>query len=821
MGGGGVTTTNSNSVTGQQAFDEAMSAYQGLIQSMWTTNLPNGGFNYTQPSGLGGTGTSRGDRRFIPRIDDGGGGGMGSAGMGNLNPGGLGGNGTPSGNIGNGWSPAGGGNANDGNTRTRPGTGTGTGTASANFYVEGMPDWWNAYDHVASGAPTWDENTFDYQVQYAPGTWQDRAQNVFNQADQNGMGGDQYGASQWYWTQLGNQQADQTFAQGQPRQVAGPTDRWYQYRGVTGNAINPFTGEYVGLARPEEEAQWKATMGQLPTAGQADIMSSGATPTALASRQGDPGEAATTQAQFQGYNAAMGPGFGDAANPFGGATFDQQAYESARAIADNLGNGNDQYNWMNQLAQTMPERSQVYGPFDQIRERDTGGWTAYDTAAGALLNGMVNEGTREQQAVDQAAQMQALGGQTPDLGRFADTVSTNPVVQNALRVWTDTALPTIQNQAALAGLGRSGALLKNIESSQNQFLTPIIQQQLGLEENAINRQMQGAQTNLSTLLDLGGRARTGAQAGYQANMGLAGTRRDIARTQDTASNEDFLRRQALAENNAGRYLQGAQSAIGSGAQATDTQLGRANAAYGMLSGLGNTQRQAGWQQADTFNQANLQNANMFNQNQQYNAGQANQMAQFNAGQRANQGQFNAQQANQMAQFNTGNQLANNQWNAGQYNQAAQQNAARRQQGTLDYGNALGQMTGAYDARRQGELANIAQNEQYLQANQQARNDAIWDDLLRRQGYSTDTRNWQSSNLQNAAAGLGNLGGSVSDTWRQNLGTQLGMANQQRDWLAQQEEQTYNDFLRRQALAEKALGDMVGGIPTGSTVSQSK
>ena len=94
MGGGGVTTTNPNSVTGQRAFDEAMSAYQGLIQSMWTTNLPNGGFNYTQPSGPGGTGTSRGDRRFIPRIDDGGGGGMGSAGMGNLNPGGLGGSGT-------------------------------------------------------------------------------------------------------------------------------------------------------------------------------------------------------------------------------------------------------------------------------------------------------------------------------------------------------------------------------------------------------------------------------------------------------------------------------------------------------------------------------------------------------------------------------------------------------------------------------------------------------------------------------------------------------------------------------------------------------
>lgn len=95
--------------------------------------------------------------------------------------------------------------------------------------------------------------------------------------------------------------------------------------------------------------------------------------------------------------------------------------------------------------------------------------------------------------------------------------------QAAMNQFSQETLPTLENTAASAGLGNSGALLQSVSQGQNNALIPLLQQQVGNQENAI-----GQYGNLASLeAGLGGQNTSNASA----LGGLANTQAGIGSTQ--------------------------------------------------------------------------------------------------------------------------------------------------------------------------------------------------------------------------------------------------------------------------------------------------
>ena len=131
-------------------------------------------------------------------------------------------------------------------------------------------------------------------------------------------------------------------------------------------------------------------------------------------------------------------------------------------------------------------------------------------------------------------QQTALAG-IPNLQGIAERTPTGaglesrPAVLAAQRAFRQGSVPTIVNQATLAGLGRSTALTNALAGAEAQFLLPVIQGELAREERGIERGSQAAF----------GATQIGLQGG--------GVERDVAQAGNVASLQDFLRRQAIAE----------------------------------------------------------------------------------------------------------------------------------------------------------------------------------------------------------------------------------------------------------------------------------
>jgi hypothetical protein len=124
-------------------------------------------------------------------------------------------------------------------------------------------------------------------------------------------------------------------------------------------------------------------------------------------------------------------------------------------------------------------------------------------------------------------------------------LQSSPSLQAARQAFTTAIEPRIVNQATLAGLGRSTAVPQALAQAEAQYLSPLIEAELGREERGIGREAQ---------LRLG--------AIEEAFRG-GGMERDVEAQRAAAEQQDFLRRQALAEQ--GLFLpfgQLAPSAIG-------------------------------------------------------------------------------------------------------------------------------------------------------------------------------------------------------------------------------------------------------------------
>jgi hypothetical protein len=215
------------------------------------------------------------------------------------------------------------------------------------------------------------------------------------------------------------------------------------------------------------------------------------------------------------------------------------------------------------------------------------------------------------QVAQKASDLQSIGERTPTLGAMAADVGgqasnapgTQGLVRNALQVWQNTQLPTLQNQAALMGLGRSNSLLGNISNSQQSMLLPIMQQQMGYENEAAGRALQGATSQAGFQDAATSRALQGATANagmqqwaggqqqgreeqaYQRQLYAGNQQQAQAQAANDAAQADFQRRQALAQQQQGNAqgVAGQQAGIYAGLSAQDTarQFGAAQALQGM------------------------------------------------------------------------------------------------------------------------------------------------------------------------------------------------------------------------------------------------
>jgi hypothetical protein len=144
---------------------------------------------------------------------------------------------------------------------------------------------------------------------------------------------------------------------------------------------------------------------------------------------------------------------------------------------------------------------------------------------------------------------------------------TQALIDAQMRAFNASALPVIQNQFALQGLGSSPALGQAVGQSLATAFPGFIQTgeqlgqaQAGLVANIANqeamRQLQAAQTMAGIYGTLAGQVynpmaelqQSQAQQALQAFGSAGELQRDIAQQQIDAAQMDFLRRQGLAEN---------------------------------------------------------------------------------------------------------------------------------------------------------------------------------------------------------------------------------------------------------------------------------
>lgn len=145
-------------------------------------------------------------------------------------------------------------------------------------------------------------------------------------------------------------------------------------------------------------------------------------------------------------------------------------------------------------------------------------------------------------------------------------VGFSPATQAALQAFQLNTLPTLQNQAALAGLGNSGALLSSIGQSLATALPGFIQGDLanriqasglaaGIGNQEATRQLQAAQTAGNLLTGFGQSVAAPAAQIQQSQLaqalqgfqGAGGLEQNILQQQLEAPRTESLRRQSLAE----------------------------------------------------------------------------------------------------------------------------------------------------------------------------------------------------------------------------------------------------------------------------------
>jgi hypothetical protein len=167
--------------------------------------------------------------------------------------------------------------------------------------------------------------------------------------------------------------------------------------------------------------------------------------------------------------------------------------------------------------------------------------------------------------------------------------------QAARQAFAQSQLPLIQNQAALAGLGRSSAMTNAIAHGNAQAMLPQIENELAREERGIGRQLQGTSQAMQNLLGIGGQAlgshnaaiQAGLQGGAQQQGGLAQAAGGLGGLGGQQFNQ-ALQQSGLLSNLGQQYRGVEQQQLDAPYQEQQRQFAEAlNSMYGPLGFLGN------------------------------------------------------------------------------------------------------------------------------------------------------------------------------------------------------------------------------------------
>lgn len=174
------------------------------------------------------------------------------------------------------------------------------------------------------------------------------------------------------------------------------------------------------------------------------------------------------------------------------------------------------------------------------------------------------------------------------LSQFASgDLGNSPAVQAAMQAIAASVTPQVQNKMAAAGLGRSGAMLQELQNAQIGALLPVVQQGMQQQQSAANqlagigsgvaqRQM-GMQNLLGNMANtIGGASETlGSQAlarGSDALKSTIGTFADIGKQEAEREGETINRQLAAASQQYNPLLQLGESQEGRDTQALNEMI---------------------------------------------------------------------------------------------------------------------------------------------------------------------------------------------------------------------------------------------------------
>lgn len=126
-------------------------------------------------------------------------------------------------------------------------------------------------------------------------------------------------------------------------------------------------------------------------------------------------------------------------------------------------------------------------------------------------------------------------------------VESDPAVLAASQAFEKLLAPGIENQMGLAGLGKSSSLANSLAMSKTQYMLPLIQDYITREQNTMNQQAQMYGSLMPQFAGIGAAETQRLTAALNDAAQMGGTMRGITQEPLTAAYQDFLRRQALAE----------------------------------------------------------------------------------------------------------------------------------------------------------------------------------------------------------------------------------------------------------------------------------
>lgn len=181
--------------------------------------------------------------------------------------------------------------------------------------------------------------------------------------------------------------------------------------------------------------------------------------------------------------------------------------------------------------------------------------SAYEQRAMDLAPGMENKPLSTLQAESYASQAPGLAARTPTAAPYYQNFGTSPFYTAAWDAYQQDALPMIQNQMALAGLGRSStagdAMAKGWATQMpellGQYATNYVEPEMGRIERGYTREAETMAGLVPQLSTMGVQDLARQKQAMDAYTTLGSNERAIQQAQYDAQYQDFLRRQALAE----------------------------------------------------------------------------------------------------------------------------------------------------------------------------------------------------------------------------------------------------------------------------------